>query len=209
VYALNAYLLSLLAAEPLRPSAGNRLHLALELREAITQLDAEGHRRAAHCPIALVDAGLQDETRWAEAVDGTARAAKEDPTRGNFPHLAAVRLAQMTLNLASTAAHLDLQRACLVFGMSPGCARLLLELTLPSIENLAERQPSGCDRAGNTGRISGERCWTLRSAPHPAQCHRLDCAPCNCSWVSLRLQHLFVRQLDRYADRRRRGAVAE
>jgi hypothetical protein len=70
VYALNAYLLSLLAAEPLRPSADNRLHLAMELREAMTRLDAEGRRRAAHCPIALVDAGLRDLDRCCSQFSG-------------------------------------------------------------------------------------------------------------------------------------------
>jgi hypothetical protein len=65
VHALNGYLLGLLAAESLRPTGDNRLQLALELGEVIARLDAEGHRRAAHCPIALVDAGFRDEGPFA------------------------------------------------------------------------------------------------------------------------------------------------
>jgi hypothetical protein len=138
VHALNEYLLSLLAAEVLRPTTDSRLHLAMELREATARLDAEGFQRAAHGPVALVDAGFRDDSRWAAAIWGAPISTPENELRGNFPHLSATRLAHMTLNLASNAAQINLERACLVFGMSPACAQLLSGLSLPTIERLAE-----------------------------------------------------------------------
>lgn len=139
VHALNELLLTLLAEEALRPSGSNRLLLAVQLREVMASLDTDARRRAACCPIALVDAGFHDEKRWTAATSGKAGSRSDASTEGNFPHLAAIQLAQMTLTLASTAAQVDLKRACLMFGMSPACAQLLAPLSLPTLQRLAER----------------------------------------------------------------------
>jgi len=139
VYALNELLLSLLDAERLRPASENRVQLALELSEGMQRLDAEGHRRLASCPIALVDAGFLDEGRWHAAIASSAAPTQTEALRGRFPYQAASRLALMALTLASTTSQVSLERACLVFGMSPGCARLFARLSLPVLESLAER----------------------------------------------------------------------
>jgi hypothetical protein len=139
VHALNAYLLNLLAAELLRPTTDNRLQLALQLREAIARLDTEAQGRAAQCPIALIDAGFRNDARWAKAISGEVASTDEGSSRGNFPNLSATRLAQMTLTLASMAAQLSIERACLIFAMSPACAQIVGTLSLPAIEGIAER----------------------------------------------------------------------
>jgi hypothetical protein len=138
IHALNEYLLDLLAAEVLRPASEHRVELALELRETIAHLDVEGRQRAVQCPVALIDAGFLDDAMWIAATSGGTTSPSERSSLGNFPRTPAVRLAQMTLTLASTAAQFNLERACLIFGMSPACAQLVSGLSLPQIERLAQ-----------------------------------------------------------------------
>lgn len=139
LHELNECLIKALSEDLQRPNTDARIRLAIELRDVLAGLDPEHRARAASCPIALIDAGFRDEARWVAVASGQPTPAGTAGADGEFAHLRAVQLAQMTLTLASTTAEISVERACLVFGMSPLCARVLASLTLHRIQELAER----------------------------------------------------------------------
>lgn len=135
VYELNAFFLDVLTTLARDPS-----HRAspweAALQPELSQLSPAARTRLARCPVCLIDAGFQDERRWASP----ARASElPEPGAVELPLARSVELTQMTVTLAWSIARAHSEAACIIFGMSPRCARLVAGLSVHRIPFLAER----------------------------------------------------------------------
>jgi hypothetical protein len=136
VYELNAFFLGQLTtlARDASPRAGA---WQAALQPELLQLSSAARSRIARCPVCLVDAGFQDERRWTSpASDGEASAPS---TTAELPLARSVELTQMTVTLAWSIARSHPEAACIIFGLSPQCARLVAMLGVHRIPVLAER----------------------------------------------------------------------
>jgi hypothetical protein len=136
VFELNGFFLELLTAFPSHPS-----HLgcawSAALRPELHELTGAARVRIARSPVCLVDAGFQDEACWDVMSSPAQRPVAEG--EGCLPAERAIELTQMTVTLAWTVARTSLEGACIIFGMTSRCARIVSGLSVHRIPALAER----------------------------------------------------------------------
>lgn len=150
LHELNGRCLDLLAhAARTRPAGpGSRRDL---LHEALGHTTADSRRRAAARHFLLFDLEFRNIPWW----QAIARAS--NPGRGGpaphslFPPRSAIPLARATLTVAWQAVHFQLDTACLLLGMDPAVARLLVDLPVTTLDRMANRvhrclQPRWSDR---------------------------------------------------------------
>jgi hypothetical protein len=130
---VNARLLDLLAFES-QPTNAPRLPRAIELGEILRQMDSGARARTAACQFLLVDAGFQDLQRWSRVGCETELA---DDCTGCFLRPQAIELAHMTLVLAWSLARSNREAACVMLGLSPGCAEIVASLRLQDLQRIA------------------------------------------------------------------------
>jgi hypothetical protein len=130
---VNARLLDLLAFES-QPTNAPRLPLAIELGEILRQMGSDARARTAACQFLLVDAGFQDLQRWSRAGCETELA---DDRTGCFLRPQAIELAHMTLVLAWSLARSNREAACVMLGLSPGCAEIVANLRLQDLQRIS------------------------------------------------------------------------
>jgi len=137
VYELNAVFLDLLTTLA-RDSSRQAWAWEAALQPELSHLTPAARARIARCPVCLVDAGFQDERRWTSpASDGGGLSASAATVE--VPLARSVELTQMTVMLAWSIARTHPEAACIIFGMSPQCARLVANLSVHRIPVLAER----------------------------------------------------------------------
>ncbi len=136
VYELNAFFLDLLTTLA-RDSSRRAWAWEAALQPELLQLSSAARARIARCPVCLVDAGFQDERRWTSPASGGEASASS--TTAETPLARSVELTQMTVTLAWGIARTHPEAACIIFGMSPQCARLVANLSVHRIPVLAER----------------------------------------------------------------------
>lgn len=134
-YEVNARCLAMLAHDA-PPAAGSADPVA-QLRELSASVDAETRRRLAQVPYLLVDMRFRDERWWLAAREAPrARPA----ARGDlFPRVAAVRLARAVLMLVWNGLHSNPAAACVLYGISTPVARVILQLTLDDLDEIARK----------------------------------------------------------------------
>jgi len=136
VYELNAFFLDLLTTLA-RDSSRKAWAWEAALQGELSRLTSAARARIARCPVCLVDAGFQDERRWTSpASDGGVCASA---TTLKVPLARSAELTQMTVMLAWGIARTHPEAACIIFGMSCQCARLVANLSVHRIPVLAER----------------------------------------------------------------------
>jgi len=132
---LNAFFLDLLTT--LARDASRQPAWEAALQGELSHLTSAARARIARCPVCLVDAGFQDERRWTSpASDG---GACTSAATVEVPLARSAELTQMTVMLAWSIARTRTEAACIIFGMSPQCARLVANLSVHRIPVLAER----------------------------------------------------------------------
>lgn len=122
-------------SEPIAP-----LPLVRQLRESLRTSDPESRKRAAGRNVLLVDIAFHDADWW--------RGVRHDPTRrrrallayAGFPRRTSVPLARATLMLAWHAIQEDLVTATVLLGMHREVAKVIANLQLAEIDNIAERR---------------------------------------------------------------------
>jgi len=136
VFELNAFFLDVLAEAARDPSPKGWAWEAA-LRPELLQLTPTARARIARCPVCLVDAGFQDEGRWASVATGAE--VSESAATDGLPSGRAVELTQMTVTLAWSVARANAEAACIIFGMTRRCARVVANLSVHRIPVVAER----------------------------------------------------------------------
>ncbi len=136
VYELNAFFLDLLTTLA-RDSSRKAWAWEAALQPELSHLSSAARARIARCPVCLVDAGFQDERRWTSPASDAGLSALAATVE--VPLARSVELTQMTVMLAWSIARTRTEAACIIFGMSPQCARLVANLSVHRIPVLAER----------------------------------------------------------------------
>jgi hypothetical protein len=112
--------------------------LATPLRDLLRNMGAEARRRAAQRALLLVDMEFQDATWW--------RLVRAQPGkqwrsgRGAFPRRSATPLARTTLMLAWHSLQADRDTGCVLLGITPPVADLIVNLQLAEIDQIANRR---------------------------------------------------------------------
>jgi hypothetical protein len=135
VFELNALFLDSLVEAAHRPSSTSICAWAQALPPQLRQLTAASRVRIAHGPICLIDAGFQQEARW----EGKPR-CPDVPHAGatvGAPEEEVLELAEKTVTLAWAVARANLEAACIIFGMTTRCARVVSELGIHRLTSLA------------------------------------------------------------------------
>ena len=136
---LNASFVRLMVDSAARPSGEERPLLISALQQELLGLDAGAQARLAHCPVALLDMGFSDVDRWRAIRQPEAKPlALAHPERAGFPRLPATHLAQATLTWAWTLACLNMESACIQFGMSQATVREISLLGPQRILHIAD-----------------------------------------------------------------------
>jgi hypothetical protein len=155
LFELNAFFLDVLAEAARDPSHKGWAWEAA-LRPELLQLTPAARAGIARCPVCLVDAGFQDEGRWASIA--SAAEVSESAATDGLPPGRAVELTQMTVTLAWSVARANAEAACIIFGMTRRCARVVAGLSVHRIPALAERnspqiRPAWADDSEIWGRL--------------------------------------------------------
>jgi hypothetical protein len=130
---VNARLLDLLAFESQLTNEA-RLPIAVELGDMFRQMDPGARARVAASPFLLIDAGFQDLQRWSRV--GCEIELAND-SAGCFLRPQAIELAHMTFVLAWSLARSNHEAACVMLGLSPGCAEIVANLRLQDLQRIA------------------------------------------------------------------------
>jgi hypothetical protein len=130
---VNARLLDLLAFESQLTNEA-RLPIAVELGDMFRQIDPGARARVAASPFLLIDAGFQDLQRWSRV--GCEIELAND-SAGRFLRPQAIELAHMTFVLAWSLARSNHEAACVMLGLSPGCAEIVANLRLQDLQRIA------------------------------------------------------------------------
>jgi hypothetical protein len=166
IFELNALFLDRLVEAAARAGDSGRRDWMHALCPRLGQLTAAARTGIARCPICLIDAGFRDTARW----DGTSAEMPNLAEPEGLPEWITPELLQTTITLAWTMARANLEAACVVFGMSPQCARTVSALKIHRIPALATRNAQrACPVWENDPLI-----WqSLLSLSEPAQASRL------------------------------------
>ena len=114
--------------------------LVEHLRDALRSLDAQARRRAAQCPVLLVDVEFRS-TDWWQYVrrhPNTRRIAESSPS---LPRKPAIQLMRAALTLAWHTARFERETASLILGMSPAVADVVGAHNLREIDQLSQAYP--------------------------------------------------------------------
>jgi hypothetical protein len=141
LYEVNDALLQLMVELASRSETDSALGLVASLRGELLQLDAATRNCLASCPIALLDLGFTDPSRWGSIASSHEPLLPSPLAADSFPRLPAIHLAHAALTLAWTLVRASREVACIVFGMTPSCAAIVAELGVQSIQRVAERCP--------------------------------------------------------------------
>jgi len=108
-------------------------------RSLLSGLDIAARRRAARCPVLLMDVHFQsgDWWRWAGAPRSAGR-RRVLPQNG-FPAKLAGELMRETLMLAWSTAGADRSAACVLLGMTPAVSNIIAELGPQDVERISAR----------------------------------------------------------------------
>lgn len=108
-----------------------------ELRDLSASVDPETRSRLARVPYLLVDMRFRDERWWETA----RRAPRSRPgcSGDAFPRVAAVRLARAVLMLVWNGLRSNPAAACVLYGISTPVARVIIQLTLDDLDEIARR----------------------------------------------------------------------
>jgi hypothetical protein len=135
VFELNALFLERLTEAAHRPSGTSMCAWAQALQPQLRQLTTASRVRIARCPICLIDAGFQEEGLWEDTPK--CPDARHARTAG-APDEQALELAQKTITLAWAVGRVNLEAACIIFGMTARRARIVSELGIHRLTSLAE-----------------------------------------------------------------------
>jgi|SRR5579863_4203544 len=146
LFELNGFFLESLAEAAGNPTAKSPAWSAAARPQA-SQLTAEARARIARCPVCLVDVGFHDEARWGSQSSQTPLPEEIS----GLPPGRTIELTHMAVTLAWTIARATPEAACVIFGMTSDCLRLVSALSLHRIPWLAERnapaiRPAWADR---------------------------------------------------------------
>jgi hypothetical protein len=136
VFELNELFLERLVEAAHCPSGTSICAWTQGLEPQLRQSTPASRVRIARCPICLIDAGFQEEAHWA----GMPKCRDAPLPRGVVvaSHDQDLELAEKTITLAWAVARVNLEAACIIFGMTPRCARIVSELGIHRLTSLAE-----------------------------------------------------------------------
>ena len=132
IYDLNRRMLALLA-EPTDESAHHYFHAGTPIGHALLDLDASTREQIALCPFLLMDASLNDATKW----------KLSDSAEGVYSHLdgltRVLELARSTCVLSWYLLRTDPAAAKLILGVSQDCAAVIAQSGLSELQQIAAR----------------------------------------------------------------------
>jgi len=138
---INEQCLELMSEQAACPASSSPA-LLVELRALWCGLDAAARRRAARCPVLLVDAGFMRSARWERLHERRIH----DRERTLFPAAfftvpRTIAVARLVLAYGWHLARGESAAARLFLGMSAPCAELIAACTLRTVIQLAESRP--------------------------------------------------------------------
>lgn len=150
IHELNERCLDLLAHAA---RAGSALPLSLPdlLHDELLRSTPDSRQHAAQRQFLLLDLEFRNLPWWRAAARSTEQPHRGAPWRSPFVQRTAIRLTRVTVTVAWQAIQCELNTACLLLGMDPSVARLIVDLPVTTLDRIAGRyhrylQPRWADR---------------------------------------------------------------